>query len=250
MQQQEKIFWTRRDWLGVMAAGSVLAGSPLAVLQAGEAGLQAGGKEEPSEHPSQPPKKKKKVLIAIGEFSEALETYYMVYRLMEENLEPVVVGPAAKRLLLVVHDFDPQYTNYVEYKGYGIEARLTYQQVQPAEYAGLLIPGGRGPEQMRQIKEAVELVGYFLDKNLPVGAMCHGPQMVWAARPVKGRSMTCFPGIRADLELAGAKFVDAPVVVDDNLVTSQGWPDLPHFMPAFLKLLAGKKVKKKESKES
>ncbi len=238
MGKQDKWLWTRRGWIGALAAGGLTVGGKLAALQAAE-------QEAPSTAPVKKPKKK--VLVAIGEFSEGLETYYMVYRLMEEHIEPVVVGPAAKRLLLVVHDFDPQYTNYVEYKGYGIEAQLTYQQVQPAEYAGLLIPGGRGPEQIRQIKEALEVVGYFLDKNLPVGAMCHGPQVVWAARPVKGRTMTCYHGIRADLELAGAKFVDAPVVVDGNLLTSRGWPDLPEFMPAFLKLLAPKTPKKKEA---
>lgn len=238
MGNDEKLVWTRRHVMAALAAGGLTVGGKLAALQAAE-------QEAPSTAPGK--RAKKKVLVAIGEFSEGLETYYMVYRLMEEQLEPVVVGPAAKRLLLVVHDFDPQYTNYVEYKGYGIEVPMTYQQVQPADYAGLLIPGGRGPEQMRQIKEAVELVGYFLDKNLPIGAMCHGPQMVWVARPVKGRAMTCYQGIRADLELAGAKFVDAPVVVDGNLVTSRGWPDLPQFMPAFLKLLAPKTHKKKEA---
>jgi len=238
MGKDLKQVWTRRGVMAALAAGGLMAGAKLPALQAAE-----------QENPAAPQgkKSKKKVLICIGEFSEGLETYYMVYRLMEEEIEPVVVGPAAKRLLLVVHDFDPQYTNYVEYKGYGIEAQRTYQDIRPADYAGLLIPGGRGPEQIRQIKEAVELVGYFLDKNLPIGAMCHGPQMVWAARPVKGRTMTCYTGIRADLELAGAKFVDAPVVVDGNLITSRGWPDLPQFMPAFLKLLAQKRPTKKET---
>ncbi|HOM17292.1 MAG TPA: DJ-1/PfpI family protein [Thermoguttaceae bacterium] len=238
MGNDEKLLWTRRGVMAALAAGGLMAGGKLSSLDAAEQDASSA---------AQVKKPKKKVLVCIGEFSEGLETYYMVYRLMEEQIEPVVVGPAAKRLLLVVHDFDPQYTNYVEYKGYGIEAQLTYQQVQPADYAGLLIPGGRGPEQMRQIKEAVELVGYFLDKKLPIGAMCHGPQMVWAARPVKGRTMTCYHGIRADLELAGAKFVDAPAVVDGNLLTSRGWPDLPLFMPAFLKLLAPKTHKKKEA---
>jgi protease I len=50
--------------------------------------------------------------------------------------------------------------------------------------------------------------------------------------------MTCYYGIRPDLELAGAKFVDAPAVVDGAMVTSRGWPDLPHFMPEFLRVLA------------
>ena len=51
--------------------------------------------------------------------------------------------------------------------------------------------------------------------------------------------MTCYYGIRADLELAGAKFVDVPALADDKLVTSRGWPDLPDFMPMFLDVLAG-----------
>jgi protease I len=84
----------------------------------------------------------------------------------------------------------------------------------------------------------LKIVGHFYDNKLPLGAMCHGPLAIWAARPVKGRKMTCYYGIRADLELAGAEFVDAPTVVDGPLVTSRGWPDLPDFMPKFLAVLA------------
>lgn len=229
--------WSRRGMMAALAAGGgwLLAGSKIPSLQAGEARPRAAQKKD-----------KKKVLLCIGEFSEGLETYYMVYRLIEEGIQPVVVGPKAHRLQLVVHDFDPQYSNYVESKGYGIEVDMDYKKVKPTDYAGLLIPGGRGPEQIRQIKEALDLVGYFMDKNLPLGAMCHGPQVVWAARSVKGRTMTCYVALRPDLELAGARFVDEPVVVEGNLVTSRGWPDLPYFMPAFLKLLAGQPAQQKE----
>ncbi len=184
--------------------------------------------------------KGKRVLVAIGEFSEGMETYYMIYRMVEEGIVPVVAAADVKRLQLVVHDFDPKYSNYTEMLGYQIETEVAYKDVKPAEYDGLLIPGGRGPEEMRQYKEVLDLVGYFVDKKLPLGAMCHGPAVVWAARPVEGRRMTCYYGIRPDLELAGAKFVDEPTVVDGALVTSRGWPDLPHFMPVFLRVLAAK----------
>ena len=50
--------------------------------------------------------------------------------------------------------------------------------------------------------------------------------------------MTCYPGIRSDLELAGATFLDQPTVIDGPLVTSRGWPDLPDFMPKFLRVLS------------
>jgi protease I len=191
-----------------------------------------------AEQPRTPSPKGKRVLVCIGDFSEAMETYYMIYRLKEEGIVPVVAAKEVKLLQLVAHDFDPRYSNYTELLGYKIQTEVAYVDVEPREYAGLLIPGGRGPEEIRQYKEARELVGFFLDNKRPLGAMCHGPQLVWAARPVKGRNMTCYYGIRADLELAGATFVDAPVVVDGALITSRGWPDLPDFMPKFLAVLA------------
>jgi protease I len=184
--------------------------------------------------------KGKRVLVAIGEFSEGMETYYMIYRLMEEGAVPVVAASEVKRLQMVVHDFDPQYSNYTEKLGYQVETQVAYKDVHPAKYDGLLIPGGRGPEEIRQYDDVLRIVGYFIDKKLPLGAMCHGPQVVYAARTIKGRRVAAYHGIRADVKLAGGVFVDEPVVVDGSLVTSRGWPDLPYFMPKFLKVLAGK----------
>jgi protease I len=206
----------------------------------GAAGLAAlGGTRASAEQGARAPLKGKRVLVAIGDFSEGLETYYMVFRLIEEGVVPVVAAAEVKRLQMVVHDFDPRHSNYIEMKGYCIPTEVTYKDVKPADFDGLLIPGGRGPEEIRQYKDALEIVGYFLDKNLPLGAMCHGPQVVYAARPIKGRRIAAYGGIRADVELAGGTFVDEPVVVDRALVTSRGWPDLPYFMPKFLDVLAG-----------
>ena len=154
----------------------------------GAAGLLAAGAAVSPAHtpPDSPygskPLKGKKVLVAIGDFSEGMETYYMVYRLMEEGVEPVVAASAAKRLQMVVHDFEPEYTNYTEKLGYFIQTHIAYDDVKPADYDALLIPGGRGPEEIRQYASARELVSYFLDNKRPLGAMCHGPQVVCAGR--------------------------------------------------------------------
>jgi len=208
----------------------------------GAAGVAAVGATEASAAPrGRASLKGKRVLVAIGEFSEGMETYYMVYRLIEEGVVPVVAAAEVKRLQMVVHDFDPQYTNYIEMTGYCIETDVAYKDVKPADYDGLLIPGGRGPEEIRQYPAALNVVGHFLDKKLPLGAMCHGPQVLYAARSLKGRRVAAYYGIQADIELAGATFVDKPVVVDGALVTSRGWPDLPHFMPKFLDVLAAAK---------
>ena len=119
--------------------------------------------------------------MAIGDFSEGLETYYMIYRLIEEGAQGVVAAATAKRLQMVVHDFEPEYTNYTEKLGYFISADIGYNDVKPSDYDALLIPGGRGPEEIRQYPKARDIAGYFLDQNLPLGALCHGPQLVYAA---------------------------------------------------------------------
>jgi protease I len=54
---------------------------------------------------------------------------------------------------------------------------------------------------------------------------------------VKGRRATCFFAIKADLQAAGARYVDEEVVVDDNLVTSRKPEDLPAFMVEIIKKL-------------
>ena len=215
----------RRALAATAAAGAAALGGTQAVAQSKRGSSLAG----------------KRVLVAVGEFSEGMETYYMVYRLIEEGIVPLVAAVDVKRLQLVVHDFDPRYSNYTEKLGYLIEVQAAYKDIEPADYDGLLIPGGRGPEEIRQNEDVLKIVGYFMDKKLPIGAMCHGPQVIYAARPVKRRRIAAYHGIKADIELAGAEFVDEPAVIDGNLVTSRGWPDLPYFMPKFLKVLAGKR---------
>ena len=70
--------------------------------------------------------------------------------------------------------------------------------------------------------------------------MCHGVQVLFTEYPLKGRKMTATAGVFADMKNVGITVIDAPTVVDGNLVTSRGWPDLPYFMPEFLSVLGRK----------
>jgi len=186
---------------------------------------------------SRQPLKGKKVLIATGEFGEGMEVYYMVYRVMEEGAAPVVAAPSVKRLQMVVHDFEPQYEGYTEKLGYQINVDIAYKDVNPAEYAALLLPGGRAPEEIRQNADLVRIVAHFMKHKLPLGAMCHGVMLLYTAAPIKGLRMTAYHGIKRDIELLGGKFIDEPVVVDGAMVTSRGWPDLPYFMPKMVEVI-------------
>jgi protease I len=109
-----------------------------------------------------------------------------------------------------------------------VNARI--DQVSPVDFDALLIPGGViNPDLLRRDIGAIEFVRAFFEEQKPVGAICHGPQLLINAEVTKGRTLTSFESIRKDLENSGAKWVDEEVVVDQGLVTSRSPKDLPAF---------------------
>ncbi len=80
-------------------------------------------------------------------------------------------------------------------------------------FDGLVLPGGTvDPDKLRKDDTAVA----FVRSGKPVAAICHGPWTLVEADVVKGRTLTSYPSIRADLRNAGADVVDKEVVVDGN----------------------------------
>ncbi len=179
----------------------------------------------------------KKILICTGDFGESLEVYYLYFRLKEAGMEPMIAAPKEKVLQLVVHDFEPQYDGYTEKLGYRCTADTSFADADPAEFDGLLLPGGRAPEEIRNDNELLHIIRYFLMKDKPIGAMCHGVMLLYTAGSIEDVECTSYVGIQPDVEMAGGLYNDEEVVVHENLVTSRGWPDMAPFTKAFLAVL-------------
>ena len=106
----------------------------------------------------------------------------------------------------------------------------TVEEARAEDYDALVIPGGVGnPDTMRTDENAVQLVRDFFEQGKPVGVICHGPWMLVEAGVVRGRKVTSWPSLQADIRNAGGDWVDQEVVVDDGLVTSRKPDDLPAF---------------------
>jgi protease I len=178
-----------------------------------------------------------RILILTGDAGEAQEIYYAKYRLEEEGWTVHVAAPLKRAFLSVVHDFEPGFDTYTEKPGYRVEADLGLDQVEPGQYDGLVLPGGRAPEYLRNKPAAVAIVRHFVESGKPIAANCHGPLLVIAAGGAKGRTMTCFPDLEPDVRMAGAEFVNREVVVDGPLVSVRGWPDNGPWMREFVKLM-------------
>lgn len=168
-----------------------------------------------------------KVLIMIDNGFEDVELIYPYYRLQEEGYKVDVVASKAKETYHGKH-------------GVPMESDLSPEEVNVDEYAALIIPGGMAPDRMRINRGLVNIVKEFYDKGKVIAAICHGPQMLIEADILRGKRATCWKAVITDLKNAGAAFIDAPVVVDGNIITSRFPPDLPMFCKEIIKVLKGK----------
>lgn len=134
-----------------------------------------------------------------------------------------------------VHDFRGDQT-YLETRGHDFGIDVAVEDVDPAEYDALVVPGGRAPEYLRTYDSVLDTVRHFFEADKPVAALCHGPQIPAAAGVLEGREMTTYPAVRAEVEAAGCSWVDG-VVTDGNLVTGQDWSDHPEWLSQFLDVL-------------
>ena len=166
----------------------------------------------------------KKIAILVADLYDDNELYYPYYRLQEAGFEVHLIGAIkgqaykSKHGMLATSDF-------------------AAKEVNPKDYAGLLIPGGFSPDYMRRSSEIVAFAKTFADAKKPIAAICHGPWLLASVCDLKGRNVTSYYSIKDDLIHAGAIYRDEAVVVDGNYVTSRTPKDLPVFLPAFIQLI-------------
>lgn len=169
-------------------------------------------------------KKETKIISLIHQDFEDLELYYPVLRLREEGITVHLVGEQAGK----------------EYIGkYGVPALADYgfTDVNPDDYDGLLVPGGWAPDKLRRIPEVLKIVRCMNELGKPIGQICHAGWVLISAKILVEKKVTSTPGIKDDMENAGAIWFDEPVVIDDNIISSRRPPDLPKYMKAYIEVL-------------
>lgn len=162
----------------------------------------------------------KKVAILIENLFDEKELIYPYFRL-KEDFEVHLVGSMKD-------------TVYTGKSGLTMKSTDGSADVKADDYAGLLIPGGFSPDNMRRTESTKDLVKEFYSQNKPIAAICHGPWMMASCCDLKGKDITSFFSIKDDLVNAGANWVDREVVVSGNLITSRNPNDLPVFVKTFV----------------
>jgi protease I len=165
----------------------------------------------------------KTLLTFVDDLYEDLELWYPKLRLEE-------AGYATYAAALELKSFKGKH-------GYPAKADLLLEEARTQDFCGLLVPGGFMPDKLRREAKVLSLTREFFDQGKLVAFICHGGWIPISAKILKGRRATGSLGIKDDLENAGATWVNAPVVVDGNLISSRTPLDLAPFAKAMVDFL-------------
>jgi len=166
-----------------------------------------------------------KVLAFVDDIYEDLELWYPKLRLVEAGAELVLASLEAGG-------------KYTGKHGYPCNSDVSIESCCSADFQGLLLAGGFMPDKLRRESKVQSLIKQFVAEGKCVAAICHGGWMAISAGVYRGIRVTGSLGIKDDLENAGAIWLDAPVVVDGQFVSSRKPDDLPYFVEAMIDVMA------------
>ena len=184
----------------------------------------------------------KKILMLVRDFVEDYEVMvpFQALLMIGHTVHAVCPGKkAGQSVRTAIHDFEGDQT-YSEKPGHNFTLNATFGELAPVNYDALVIPGGRAPEYLRLNEQVLQVVRHFAEKNKPIAAICHGAQLLSAARVLRGRACSAYPAVGPEVCGAGGKWVEIAVDqahVDGNLITAPAWPAHPQWLAKFLQVL-------------
>jgi len=91
--------------------------------------------------------------------------------------------------------------------------------VKPEDYDGIVLPGGNpGYKNLENNQQVINFIKTFNSKGKLIAAICASPTILEKVGVLEGKKATCYPSMRDKIK----NFVDERVVVDKNVITSQG----------------------------
>jgi len=182
------------------------------------------------------------LLMIVGDYVEDYEVMvpFQALQMVGHIVHAVCPNKKAGQFVrTAIHDFEGDQT-YSEKPGHNFVLNATFADIRLQDYSGLVIPGGRAPEYLRLNPRVLEVVRHFSEAGKPIAALCHGAQILAAAKVISGKRVSAYPACAPEVELAGGVFVPLEVtdaIADGNLVTGPAWPAHPAWLAKFLEVL-------------
>ncbi len=145
--------------------------------------------------------------MIVGDFGEDYEIMVPFQALQAVGHEVHAVCPEkddGDSVKTAIHDFRGDQT-YLETRGHDFALTHGFDEVDPAEYDALVVPGGRAPEYLRGYDVVLDAVRHFFEADKPVASICHGPEILAAARRYAPLAVGRSPTTAGVLDLLGTE---------------------------------------------
>ena len=169
--------------------------------------------------------KDKKVAYLVEDQFEDLEFWVPVMRLREEGAQVVVIGTGSQEA-------------YQRKHGLTAAVDTTADQVNPADFDAVVVPGGWAPDKLRRYTAVKDLVREVYGADKIVGSICHAGWVLASAGILEGHRAAGSMGIKDDMENAGATWHDASAFRDGNIVWGRVVEDIPNFCRELVRAIA------------
>lgn len=149
------------------------------------------------------------VLIPLAEGFEEIEAVVVIDVLRRAGITVTTAATANER-------------NVTASRGVVLVADALWHDIDTANYDAIILPGGGpGTKRLAANKSVCETVAAFNAQGKIVAAICAAPIVLAAAGILGGRAVTCYPS--CETVLTGARYTaKEAVVIDGNVITSQG----------------------------
>lgn len=146
-----------------------------------------------------------KLIVPLAEGFEEIEAIAVIDVLRRANIKVDVVG---------VEDEIVSGRN-----GIKILCDKIIADVKPEDYDGIVLPGGNpGYKNLENNQQVINFIKHFNSKGKLIAAICAAPTILERIGILEGKKATCSPKMKDKIR----NYVDEKVVVDGNIITSQG----------------------------
>lgn len=177
-----------------------------------------------------------RALISLADGVEDIECVTLIDVLRRAEVEVVVASIEERRMITCA-------------RGTRLTADTMLVDVLAQDFDLIVLPGGMpGAQHLAEHEPLAEKVREQAKAGKLFAAICAAPALALQQYGVlKQRRMTCYPAFSD--RLSGCTFVDQPVVVDGNCITSQGPGTAMEFALTLVEQLLGK-AKRREVAEA
>lgn len=172
-----------------------------------------------------------KILELLADGNETIELLTVVDYLRRAEIEIDMVSTTGDINLKTSH-------------GVKYQADYLLEEINPADYDGVYIPGGtKGAESLRDNEKVIEIIKNFNKEGKLIAAICAGPIVLDKAGVLNDKKATSFPTIKDDLKNIGQYIDDEIVVTDGNITTSRGAAVTNYLALRLIDIIKGEKAK-------